>query len=161
MWACGVMSTGGSKLARTMSIWSGWWVDSQNRLLPQVLQKLRVPWSEERKRISCGSPASSLNCAFGTATQVTKPAPWLRRHIEQWQCAQNMAGGLTANRIAPQKHPPSISDEAIGILLAVQLAQPDRGFLPRGRPGHGGGTLFVEPSLLNSPCCRSVLRCGS
>jgi hypothetical protein len=47
---------------------------------------------------------------------VTKAAPWLRRHIEQWQCAQKSVGGVTRKRIAPHRQAPMTAseDEATG-----------------------------------------------
>ena len=67
---------------------SGWVVDSQKSELPQRSQNERVPWSDEAWRTSRSPPSRILKRLNGTESQVTKPAPWMRRHIEQWQWAQ-------------------------------------------------------------------------
>jgi hypothetical protein len=43
---------------------------------------------------------------LGTENQVTKPAPWLRRHIVQWQCAQKRLGIEASNFTRPHRHAP-------------------------------------------------------
>ncbi len=94
-------------LASTMSMWSTCVVDSQKRVLPQWLQKLRVPWSEDANRTSSDFPDSSANCSFGARNHVTKPAPWMRRHMEQWQWPQKSVGSWIVKRTAPQKQLPA------------------------------------------------------
>ena len=63
-WAAGgSVATGvGMWKVQPMSIWSGWCVVSQKSELPQRLQNERVPWSDERKRVSSSSPFESENC---------------------------------------------------------------------------------------------------
>ena len=48
---------------------------------------------------------------MGTAVQVTKLAPWGRRHIEQWQCPQNKVGNSISNATEPQKQLPDTDEE--------------------------------------------------
>jgi hypothetical protein len=47
---------------------------------------------------------------------VTKAAPWLRRHIEQWQWTQKRVGRSTSNRTAPQRQEPG-TDDGSGVSL--------------------------------------------
>jgi hypothetical protein len=47
---------------------------------------------------------------------VTKAAPWLRRHIEQWQWTQKRVGSSTSNRTAPQRQEPG-TDDGSGVSL--------------------------------------------
>src|SRR5262245_26386185 len=106
MWAWGSRSIGASMFASTTSTCSGCWLDSQKSELPQRRQKDRVPCSEERNRTSSACPSSRVSWLRATANQVTNAAPWLRRHIEQWQCPQKRVGRPTLKRMAPQKQDP-------------------------------------------------------
>ena len=84
----------------------------QNIWLPQVLQKLLVPFSELWKRAMYSFPDVTVKRSGGTAVQVTKLAPWGRLHIEQWQCPQNNVGNSISNFTAPQKQLP-VTDEGV------------------------------------------------
>ena len=94
-------------LASTTSIVSGCFVDSQKSVLPHTPQNDRAPWSEETWRTSCSAPFTTASRFFSMPNQVTKPAPWLRRHMVQWQWAQKVVGGVASKRTAPQKQEPA------------------------------------------------------
>jgi hypothetical protein len=51
--------------------------------VPQRGQKLRVPCSEDEKRVGC--PAVKAKSGVATVNHVTKAALAVRRQIEQWQ----------------------------------------------------------------------------
>ncbi len=78
----------------------------QKHWLPRFLRKLLVPFSELWNRVMYYSPDVTLKRSGETAVQVTKLAPWRRRHIEQWQCPQNIVGNSISNFTAPQKQLP-------------------------------------------------------
>ena len=92
-------------LASVTSMRSGWREFSEKSGLPQRPQNDRVPWSDERWRISVEA-SWSRSWPLSTANQVTNAAPLLRRHIEQWQWPQNSVGSSISKRTAPQKQEP-------------------------------------------------------
>jgi hypothetical protein len=85
------------------------------------LQKLLVPVSELSKRTMYSSPEVTLKRSGGTATQVTKLAPWGRLHIEQWQCPHHTVGNSISNFTSPQKQLPATDEGLIDHLQQTLL----------------------------------------
>ena len=53
---------------------------------PQVRQKGRSPFSDERYTATASSPASQRKLPVPPIRKVANIAPWCLRHMEQWQC---------------------------------------------------------------------------
>ena len=68
---------------------SGKYVVSKVSGVPHRGQKLRVPWSDDRKR--AGSPVTSRKSAAGLVNQDRNAAPLVRRQIVQWQLVSWLA----------------------------------------------------------------------
>jgi hypothetical protein len=58
----------------------------------------------------------------GNTEKVAKRAPWIFRHMRQWQWYVLLAVPLSLYRTAPQRQPPVISDEVESVVVPAVAA---------------------------------------
>src|SRR5689334_22245652 len=90
-------------------MWSspGHFDDRKKSVLPQREQNPRSAPGDDLYQRS--KPSSSTMRARSPLmpTHVTNAAPWIRRHIVQWQCATHLLGSSARNATPVQKQAPA------------------------------------------------------